>query len=221
MSYKKQILISFFFLLGCQAVLAQNADTIPKAVATPIVDTIKRSEKIVPKKTDAPVKDSARLALEKMPRTAALRSAMLPGLGQIINRRWWKVPLVYGGFVGIGLVYEFNHRYYKIFLKEAQIREFNNTAPDNLKKSGNPLYARIPPSGIITIKDGYRRNRDLSILGGVAFYAINIIDAYIDAKFFRFDISDDLTLRVKPTFQRSPVNAQTAPAPGIKFILSL
>jgi hypothetical protein len=220
MNYKRQILIALIFILGCTAVFAQKTDTIQKVDTTSKADTVKRPEKIVPKKTDAPVKDSARLALEKMPRTAGLRSAMLPGLGQITNRRWWKVPLVYGGFVGIGLVYEFNQRYYKIFLKEAQIREFNNTAPDSLKKSGNPLYARIQQSGIITIKDGYRRNRDLSILGGVAFYAINIIDAYVDAKFFRFDISDDLTLRVKPTLQGSPFNAQTR-IPGIKLTLSL
>ena len=119
---------------------------------------------------------------------AAIRSAILPGLGQITNRRWWKVPLVYGGFAGIGLVYEFNQRNYKIFLKEAQIREFNNTVKDSLRIPGNPLYAELSSTGIISIKDAYRRNRDLSILGGLAFYTINIIDAYIDAKFFRFDM---------------------------------
>ena len=78
----------------------------------------KDTAKIVVKKTPA-IKDSARIEIEAMPRRAALKSAMLPGLGQIYNKRWWKVPLVYGGFVGIGLVFEFNQRYYQIFLKEA------------------------------------------------------------------------------------------------------
>ena len=152
-----------------------------------------------------------------MTRRATMESAMLPGLGQIYNKRWWKVPLVYGGFVGIGLVYEFNQRYYKIFLMEAQYRELNPG------KTENPLFAGYTNQGIITIKDSYRRNRDLSILAGLGFYAINIIDAYIDSKFFRFDISDELSLRVNPSVQQ-PVyihSSAIAPVAGIKISLSL
>lgn len=163
------------------------------------------------------VKDSARLALEAMTRRAAMKSAMLPGLGQIYNKRWWKVPLVYGGFVGIGLVFEFNQRNYKIFLKEAQYRELNPG------KKENPLFVRLTNEGIISIKDSYRRNRDLSVLGGLGFYAINIIDAYVDAKFFRFDISDDLSLKISPSVnQAATVHASAfAPVLGLKVKLSL
>lgn len=171
---------------------------------------------IAPKKTET-VKDSARLALEAMPRIAARRSAILPGLGQIYNKRWWKVPLVYGGFVGIGLVYEFNQRNYKIFLKEAQFRQ------ENPGKTQNPLYAPYTTEGIINIKDAYRRNRDLSILGGLGFYTINIIDAYIDAKFFRFDLSDDLSVQLKPSVQQTvPVHASASGAVlGLKLKIQL
>ncbi len=162
------------------------------------------------------LKDSARLAIEAMPRRAAMKSLMLPGLGQIYNKRWWKVPLVYGGFVGIGLVFEFNQRYYKIFLKEAQFRELN---PESTQ---NPLYAGYTNEGIIQIKDAYRRDRDLSILAGLGFYAITIIDAYVDAKFFRFDISDELSLKVQPSVGQIPVNASAfSPAVGLKLKLSL
>ena len=105
------------------------------------------SKKVI--KKEPAIKDSARLAIEAMPRPAALNSALLPGLGQITNKRWWKVPLVYGGFVGIGLVFEFNQRYYKIFLKEAQFRQ------ENPGKTQNPLYARFTTEGIISIKDSY------------------------------------------------------------------
>lgn len=163
------------------------------------------------------VKDSARLALEAMTRRAAMKSAMLPGLGQIYNKRWWKVPLVYGGFVGIGLVFEFNQRNYKTFLKEAQYRELNPGKTENL------LFARLTNEGIISIKDSYRRNRDLSVLGGIGFYAINIIDAYVDAKFFRFDISDDLSLKISPSVnQAATVHASAfAPVLGLKVKLSL
>lgn len=171
---------------------------------------------LAPKKPEV-LKDSARLAIEAMPRTAARRSAMLPGLGQIYNKRWWKVPLVYGGFVGIGLVYEFNQRNYKIFLKEAQYRQ------ENPGKTQNPLYAPYTTEGIINIKDSYRRDRDLSILGGLGFYAINIIDAYIDAKFFRFDLSDDLSVQLKPSVQQTvPVHASASGAVlGLKLKIPL
>lgn len=167
-------------------------------------------------KKEPAIKDSARLAIEAMPRRAALNSALLPGLGQITNKRWWKVPLVYGGFVGIGLVFEFNQRYYKIFLKEAQFRQ------ENPGKTQNPLYARFTTEGIISIKDSYRRNRDLSVLGGLGFYAINIIDAYVDAKFFRFDISDDLSVKVRPSLNQGPIHASgVSPVLGLKLKINL
>lgn len=173
------------------------------------------SSKIPVKKAPA-LKDSARLAIEAMPRRAAMRSLMLPGLGQIYNKRWWKVPLVYGGFIGIGLVFEFNHRNYKVFLKEAQFRELNP------QKTKNPLFAGYTNEGIIQIKDAYRRDRDLSVLAGIGFYAITIIDAYVDAKFFRFDISDELSLKVQPSVSQVPVHASVfSPSVGLKLKLSL
>ena len=176
----------------------------------------KDTAKIVVKKTPA-IKDSARIEIEAMPRRAALKSAMLPGLGQIYNKRWWKVPLVYGGFVGIGLVFEFNQRYYQIFLKEAQYRQ------ENPGKKENPLFTPYTTEGIINIKDSYRRDRDLSVLAGLGFYAITIIDAYVDAKFFRFDISNDLTLQVNTTInQPIPVHASAfAPVVGLRFKIAL
>lgn len=166
------------------------------------------------KASDAIVKDSARLAIEAMPRIAAKRSAIVPGLGQIYNKRWWKVPLVYGGFVGIGLVYEFNQRQYKIFLREAQYRQED-------PKKANPLWKPYTNDGIIRIKDDYRRTRDLSLLAGVAFYAVQIIDAYIDAKFFRFDVSNDLSLKVDPFIQSGQIYNASAPTIGFRVKLSL
>ncbi|NEU09826.1 hypothetical protein GZH53_15980 [Flavihumibacter sp. R14] len=167
------------------------------------------------------VKSAARLELEKMPRRAATRSAIIPGWGQVTNRRWWKVPLIYGGFVGIALVYDFNQTQYKLFLTEAQNREYNSQNPAT-PKPVDPAYATLSDNGIITIKDGYRRNRDLTILAGVAFYTINIIDAYVDAKFFRFDISDELVLKVNPSLQQQSNGfAYALPTPSIKVSVSL
>lgn len=205
---KLKILLGFIFLcfLTQKDALSQTQGAPP---ANP--DSIK-----VQVRKEPVLKDSARLAIEAMPRRAAMRSLMLPGLGQIYNKRWWKVPLVYGGFIGIGLVFEFNQRNYKVFLKEAQFRELNP------EKTQNLLFAGYTNEGIIQIKDAYRRDRDLSVLAGLGFYAITVIDAYVDAKFFRFDISDELSLQVQPSVNRVPVHASAfLPAVGLKLKLNL
>ena len=202
MSIKKVAGILFLLCLLTQLnAFSQDRDSLPL-----------KPVPLGPERQSTPPKDSARLAIEAMPRKAAIRSALLPGLGQIHNRRWWKVPLVYGAFVGMGLVYEFNQRYYKMFLKEAQFREANPT------KTDNPMFANWTTEGIIMLKDDYRRNRDLSIGGLLGVHALQIIDAYIDAKFFRFDISDDLAFKVSPTINQGPFALQ--PAAGIKLKLS-
>ncbi len=207
MTQKTLAVIFFLCCLAQIRAFSQNRDSLKVRTDT--------SKAAVEK--PAVVKDSARLVLESLPRKAAIKSAILPGLGQIANRRWWKVPLIYGGFIGLGIVFEFNQRNYKVFLEEAQYRELNPG------KTKDPRFAPYSNSGIISIKDSYRRNRDLTILAGLGFYAINIIDAYVDAKFFRFDISDELSLKVDPVIQQGDyINASAGkPAVGIKLSLSL
>jgi hypothetical protein len=184
-------------------------------------DTVKNVLKAEPAKPSV-AKSAARLELEKMPRRAAIRSAIIPGWGQITNRRWWKVPLVYGGFVTLAFVYDYNQTNYKIFLTEAQNREYNQQNPALPPRYVNPGYRTLTSSGIIKLKDAYRRDRDLTILGGLAFYTITIIDAYVDAKFFRFDIDDELALQVKPAFQQVPgIYTSASPVASVKVSLSL
>jgi len=204
MSGKLSSLIFFVCLMAQTASFAQVQEDVSAR------DTIRREVS-----DNAIVKDSVRLALEARPRIAARRSAILPGLGQIYNKRWWKVPLVYGGLVGIGLVFEFNQTKYKIFLKEAQFRELNPG------KTQNPLYVGYSNQGIIAIKDAYRRNRDLTILSGLGFYAVQIIDAYVDAKFFRFDVSDELSLKVVPVVQANGIYYGNANVPAVGLQLNL
>lgn len=163
-------------------------------------------------------KDSTRLALEHLTRSAVRKSAIIPGWGQIQNGRWWKTPIILGGFVGIGMSYEFAQRNYKVYLKEAQFRSENPT-------SGvfeNEELARFSPESIIAAKDFYRRNRDLSVLMGIGFYAIQLIDAYVDAKFFRYDISDDFSLKFKPSLESAPwMLANNRPTFGLKVAFNI
>jgi hypothetical protein len=100
-------------------------------------------------------------------------------------------------------------------LSEIQYRLANNGNP------GNPDFAGYSFEGLVRIKDNFRRNRELSIIGGVVLHAVNIIDAYVDAKFFRFDISENLSLQIRPSLQNQWAHSAMRPQPALSFKLSL
>ncbi len=132
------------------------------------------------------------------PRKAVLRSAILPGWGQARNHKWWKMPLIYGGFFGLGLVYNFNNKYYKDFLAESQFRKANpGTDPSVVYLL--PENQNRPDEQIYSAKDFYRRNRDLTLYASIGFYGLQMIDAYIDARLATFDVGDDLSYHIKPS----------------------
>jgi hypothetical protein len=138
------------------------------------------------------------------PRRATIYSAVLPGLGQIYNRKYWKVPIVYGGFVTLGYFINFNNELY-VKYKQAY-SDIIDTDPNTnsfKKLNVNPIFFEADKISQLTerlrmAKDGSRRNRDLVVIGTAVFYALNIIDASVDAHFFNFDISDDLTINWVP-----------------------
>ncbi|MBC7913437.1 MAG: hypothetical protein H7Y07_04870 [Pyrinomonadaceae bacterium] len=223
------VLRGFFLLIAFLTVYVANAQTSPSVVTVdstlrnpdakknPIFDSKKdttASLKVEGKAKPGVFKDSARLAIEKMPKQAVRRSATLPGWGQVKNNHWWKVPIIYGGFVGVGLIVDFNQRFYKQSLSELQYRDAN----EGLTRDKE--LASVDTRGLIQFKDFYRRNRDFGVLLGVGLYALNIIDAYVSAKFFRFDISDELGFKVKPAII-SPVSNAYALVPALKIQLSL
>lgn len=217
--------VFFVLFLGAMRAKAQQPDTLANV---PQKDTItvkdaakelgfKEKARSFTKELGLLFKDSTEL---QNPRKAVLRSAIIPGWGQIRNRRWWKVPLVYGGFVGLGLVYEFNNRYYKELLTESQFRKANpNLALDDRFKFEQ--YKGIPDNQIYSAKDFYRRNRDLSLYSTFGFYLLQMVDAYIDAKLATFDVSDDLTIKITPSIY-APSYANTgmfAPSPMLTLNL--
>lgn len=161
-------------------------------------------------------KDSTRLALERMTTVAVRRSAIIPGWGQLTNKRWWKVPIIYGGIVGLVLTYDFNQTNYKEMLAEAQYRITHNG------QYLNEEYANANQEWVIQAKDFYRRNRDLTILVGLGLYALNLVDAYVDAKMFRYDIDDDLSFRIDP-FVQQPMGlyASRTPTFGLKMAITI
>src|SRR5665648_148507 len=142
--------------------------------------------------------------VEHSPRKATIYSAIMPGLGQIYNRKYWKLPIIYGGFVTLGYFINYNNDVYNSYKQAyADIVDndpFTNSYLDlNISPS---LFQDAKVSQLTTAlkgaKDNWRRYRDLVIIGTAVFYMANIIDASVDAHFFNFDISDDLTINWTP-----------------------
>lgn len=151
-----------------------------------------------------PKEFSKRRKLNLDPSRAVWLSALCPGLGQIYNRRYWKLPIVVGGFVGLTYATTWNNRmltdytkaYRDIMDSDPNTKSYMDFYPPNTQESDIDM-AWLKKS-LKSKKNFYRRNRDLCIIGMVGLYLINIIDAYVDATLSHFDISSDLSLDVSP-----------------------
>ncbi len=143
------------------------------------------------------------------PKKAAIYSAILPGLGQAYNKKYWKIPLVYIGFGAIGYFIDWNNDNYQLMLKGYRHWTDGNeetTGYLEIESIRRWNYDINDPTDYSHVKDAlqkqqdyYRRNRDLLIISFVGFYGLNIIDASVDAHLFNFDISDDLTFDWQPS----------------------
>ncbi|HEX8428264.1 DUF5683 domain-containing protein [Hymenobacter sp.] len=170
-------------------------------VSTPVVpDSVRRTARLFGLKMTRPAK-------------AGLLSALLPGAGQIYNRRWWKLPLVYGAVGGTIYGELFYQNYYKICVEAKRKR--NDGDPDTV--DDNELTREATPSQIDRGINEYRRQRDTFVAYVALAYSVQILDAVVDAHLRDFDISDDLSLRWDPTMLRMPTAAAT---PGIGLTLT-
>ena len=143
------------------------------------------------------------------PKKAAMYSAIIPGWGQAYNKKYWKIPIVYAGFGTIGYFIGWNNRYYNTY-KDAysdltdddpNTDSYNDIEASQYYDLTNPTDCENFRSGLNKQQEYYRRNRDLLIISIIGFYGLNIIDASVDAHFFEFDISEDLTMNWQPTVQ--------------------
>lgn len=139
------------------------------------------------------------------PKRAMWLAIVLPGAGQIYNRKYWKLPIVYGGFVGCIYAMRWNNQMYRDYAQAYMdiMDDDPNTQSytqflhlgNQINSSNQSRYQEL----FRKRKDRYRRWRDMSFFCLVGVYAISIIDAYVDATLSEFDISDDLTMRIEPT----------------------
>ena len=130
---------------------------------------------------------------------------VLPGAGQIYNRKYWKLPIIYGGFVGCAYAITWNNQMYHDY-SQAYLDIMDDDPNTQSYNQFLHLGATIDASNIDRYKeifrkrkDKFRRWRDMGVFVMIGVYAFSVIDAYVDASLSEFDISDDLTLRVEPT----------------------
>ena len=159
------------------------------------------------------------------PHTATMYAAILPGLGQIYNRKYWKLPLLYGGAAALIYAIHFNNKYYKKY--SSAYRDFLLGDPNNksymyfverahlTEELVQGTYKQWFQKSLKNKKDYYRRYRDLSIFGMIGLYAIQIVDACVDAHFFYFDVSDDLAFRWQP--ELDPQSRQVGARLALRF----
>ena len=142
------------------------------------------------------------------PARATWLGIAFPGGGQIYNRKYWKLPIVYGGFLGCAYALTWNNQMYKDYSQayldicdeDDTTASYEDFLPPNYNAQANVEYLKRV---FKNRKDNYRRSRDLSIFSFIGVYAISIIDAYVDAELSHFDISEDLGLRVRPSIVSS------------------
>lgn len=130
------------------------------------------------------------------PAKAAFYSAILPGLGQAYNKKYWKIPIVLGALTGGFLVYDFNNTQYNRF-RDAFKRRLAGFTDDEF--FGNGTTPSISDDGLIRAQRQFRRNRDLATIVTVGIYILNIIDANVDAHLLQFNVDKNLAMR--PHFQ--------------------
>jgi len=139
------------------------------------------------------------------PKTASWL-ALVPGAGQIYNKKYWKLPIVYGGLgVSSYLIYRFGSET-TMYRKEILARANNEV--DKL----NPDLTGMTYEGLSSERDKSRRNMEISIAACAIVYILSIVDASVDAHLFYYDISDNLSLGVKPKIDFQPITRTTAPS---------
>lgn len=159
------------------------------------------------------------LTFSPNPTRAVWMSALFPGLGQVYNRRYWKLPIVVGGYLGLayatswnnGMLVDYTRAYRDIMDTDPETKSYMNFFPPTMQESD--LDKTWLTNVLKSRRDFYRRNRDLCIISMVGVYFLAMIDAYVDASLSHFDISPDLSMDVAPALMRDGRN--TLPSVGL------
>lgn len=219
------LLILIVSLVNVSAKASMAADS--AKVARDTITFSLSDKKHVAAKTAA-VSDTMKTPVLKLnPSRAIWLAAIVPGLGQIYNRKYWKLPLIYGGFAGLIYAISWNGRMYNDY-KNAYLDLTDNNPNTNsflnfLTPDQRTSYdVTWLTSALQTKVETFRRYRDLSVICAIGLYALTMIDAFVDAQLSDFDVSPDLSMKIAPTIlnnssQGSTMNASLGMTLKINF----
>jgi len=195
-----KILLFTFLVFACSALFAQKPDSAKTAAKS--------------KKRNTNIFSRPDTSKAYSPRIATYRSAILPGWGQFTNKKYWKIPVVYAALGTTAYIFFRNTKQYR------QARDSYTNAVD-----GDPTNDYLIPQPYFTIKDQperlrtfrnqVRQNVDYTVLFFIVFWGLNVVDATVDAHLKTFDVSDDLSLQIKPGY------SQLAGTNGISIVLNI
>lgn len=151
------------------------------------------------------------------PRKAAIRSAIFPGLGQIYNRKYWKLPIVYGALGTSAAVFFYNLKNYKdtrfAYRVKYNMREFKKDSAEFAKIKD--VLKPLSEASLRSYRDSFRRDIDYSALFFMLIWGLNVVDAAVDSHLKAFDVSPDLSLRIKPGY------SEMAGTKGLSLVLAI
>ncbi len=212
------------FMVGLSFVLSLNAQVIDTTIVVKGIEkTVQPSDSLFNDsisrmfesvlKTDEKLKDEkivigteTKAEFKPDPTRAVLYTLIFPGMGQIYNRKYWKLPIVYGGFIGItyaitwngNIYHDYSNGYRDLVTGEGDSWKSLLSARTVQEIESDPSLKETYRATFKRKKDYYRRNRDLAVFAMVGLYALCMIDAYVDAQLYDFDVSPDLSMRVEP-----------------------
>ncbi|MBR3895896.1 MAG: hypothetical protein IKJ42_02565 [Bacteroidaceae bacterium] len=200
--------------------IAQTNQANMEALAAPI-DTAGLASEIEPQKENKELFKEKKQFIPD-PTKATWLAVIFPGGGQIYNRKYWKLPIVYGGFVGCAYALTWNGQMYEDYSQAYLDIMDDNPGTDSfmdLLPPGYPVDANIDylKRVIKRKKDYYRRYRDMSMFIFIGVYALSVIDAYVDAELASFDIGKDLSMKLEPTvIQNNQYNLKQGNSYGLQ-----
>lgn len=141
---------------------------------------------------------------------ATIMSAVIPGLGQVYNKKYWKVPIIYGGLLTAGYFLKINRDAFLDF-KNDYIAEVDTN-------SGKVNRSNLPEAVLLSYMEFYRTRMEICYIALGLLYVLNVVDATVDAHLFTFDVSDDLSLRIMPEINTF---SNKLPYTGLRLTLKL
>jgi hypothetical protein len=198
-------LLFLLLALGTFTAKAQKPDTVRVKSANDSLNRVRdsvTSKPVLPKILAKKNKKRYNPDSTHLPSKAVKRSLMIPGWGQLYNGAWWKVPLIYGGLGSLGLAVEFNSRYYRQYLAVYNLRRNGERPGEGTSRAVTQLFFDTQNVSVTAIEgavSSYQRNMQLSILGIAGAWGIQVIEAYIQAKFIHsYTMDRDLSFKVTP-----------------------